>query len=80
MNVSVTRAVSRLKTVVFNFGGDRSNVTNDLIGIYKDWSSFQHPMQGTYSFNNGLELQIQIGSKMYPEYPCRSLPQAFYVF
>ena len=35
-------------------------------------------MQGTHSFNNELELQVQIGSKMYPEYPCRSLSQAFY--
>ena len=35
-------------------------------------------MQGTYNFNQELEFQIQIGSKMYPEYPCRSLAQAFY--
>ena len=62
----------------FNFDGGHSNVTNSRTGIYKDWSSFQHPMQGTYNFNYGLEFQIQIGSKMYPEYPCRSLSQAFY--
>ena len=59
MNVSVTRAVSRLKTVFFNFDGDHTNVTNELTGIYKDWNSFQHPMQGTYSFNRELEFQVQ---------------------
>ena len=78
MNVSVTRAVSRLKTVFFNFDGDHSNVTNAITGVYKDWNSFQHPMQGAYNFNNELEFQVQIGSKMFPEYPCRSLSQAFY--
>ena len=78
INVSVTRAVSRLKTVFFNFDGDHTNVTSELTGIYKDWNSFQHPMQGTYNFNNELEFQAQIGSKMYPEYPCRSVSQAFY--
>ena len=59
----------------FNFDGDHANVTNELTGI---WNSFQHPMQGTYNFNQELEFQVQIGSKMYPEYPCRSLSQAFY--
>ena len=35
-------------------------------------------MQGAYNFSQELEFQVQIGSKMYPEYPCRSLSQAFY--
>ena len=78
MNVSVTRAVSRLKTVFFNFDGNHTNIINELTGIYKDWNSFQHPMQGVYNFNYELEFQVQIGSKMYPEYPCMSLSQAFY--
>ena len=68
----------KVEDCVFNFDGAHSAVTNALTGIYKDWNSFQHPMQGTYNFNNELEFQIQIGSKMYPEYPCRSLSQAFY--
>ena len=63
INVSVTRAVSRLKTVFFNFDGDHTNITNELTGIYKDWNSFQHPMQGAYNFNQELEFQVQIGSK-----------------
>ena len=78
MSVSATRAISKLKTVFFNFDGDHSNVTTAITGIYKDWNSFQHPMQGTHDFNNELEFQVQIGSTMYPEYPCRILAQAFY--
>ena len=42
----------------------------------KGWDSFQHPMNGGYSYNLELEYQIQIASKMFPEYPCRSLAQA----
>jgi len=33
---------------------------------------------GYFDFNRELEYQVQIGSKMIPEYPCRSLAQAFY--
>ena len=62
----------------FNFDGDHTNVTNSLTGIYRDWYRFKHPMQGTYNFNNELAFQVQIGSKMYPECPCRSLSQALY--
>ena len=68
----------KVEDCVFNFDGDHTNVTNELTGVYKDWSSFEHPMQGTHNFNQELEFQVQIGSKMYPEYPCMSLPQAFY--
>ena len=79
VNVSVTRSVSRLKTVFFNFDIDHSIVTlNQITSILKDWSSFQHPMDGGYNYGLEMEYQIQIGSKMFPEYPVRSINQAFY--
>ena len=31
-----------------------------------------------YDFNREIEWQIQIGSNMFPEYPCRSVNQSFY--
>jgi hypothetical protein len=31
-----------------------------------------------YNYASELQLQIQIGSKLYPEYPIRSLAEAFY--
>jgi hypothetical protein len=80
VNVSVTRSVSRLKTVFFNFDYDHSTVSSTDISktFLKYWNSFQHPMDGGYSYNLELEYQIQIGSKMFPEYPVRSINQAFY--
>ena len=80
VNVSITRSVSRLKTVFFNFDFDHSTVSSIDIAstILKDWNSFQHPMDGSYDYNKELEYQIQIGSNMFPEYPVRSINQAFY--
>ena len=79
VNVSVTRSVSRLKTVFFNFDRDHNTITtNQLSSILKDWNSFQHAMNGGYENGYEMEYQIQIGSKMFPEYPVRSINQAFY--
>ena len=79
VNVSVTRSVSRLKTVFFNFDVDHTTVTSSQItSILKDWNSFQHAMNGGYNNTLEMEYQIQIGSKMFPEYPVRSINQAFY--
>ena len=39
---------------------------------------FWHPMAGSFDSEKEVELQIQIGSKLYPEYPIRSLSEAFY--
>ena len=80
VNVSITRSVSRLKTVFFNFDFDHTTVlsTDRLTSILKDWNSFQHAMSGAYDNSYEMEYQMQIGSKMFPEYPCRSVNQAFY--
>ena len=53
----------------------------------KDWNMFYHPMiQNSTSYapyveytpQNELELQIQVGSKLFPEYPCKTVKEAFY--
>ena len=49
-----------------------------MSAIYKDWNSFQHPMGIQYDYSKELQYQVQIGSKMFPEYPCSSVAQAFY--
>jgi len=43
-------------------------------------NDFWHPMDNKtgYIFDKELEIQIQIGSKLYPEYPIRSLAEAYY--
>ena len=46
--------------------------------VARDFNTFYHPMQGTYDFSQEVEYQLQIGGKVIPEYPVRSLSQAFY--
>ena len=82
--VSVTRAVSRLKSVFLTFDGDHTtqNTTNKL--LHNQFNTFAGPMAstdwttGTYDYGKELQWQLQIGSKMFPEYPCRSLSETFY--
>jgi len=78
INVNVTRAVSRLKSLFITF--DTAHIPNDVPknAIMKDWNSFVHPMAGAYDVTREVEWQVQIGSKLLPEYPCRSLAQTFY--
>ena len=51
--------------------------------INKPWNGFYHPMSGQqpasemYNHNLELEYQVQIGSKQFPEYPIRSIAEAF---
>ena len=33
---------------------------------------------GEYDYDRELQWQLQIGSKMFPEYPCRSMAETFY--
>ena len=35
---------------------------------------------GIYDNDLDLEFQLQLGSKLFPEYPCKSITQAFYFF
>ena len=77
--LNVTRALSRLKSVFVTLD---KPVTDSI--RYKDWNSFYSPME-TYSsginsssYNGEIEFQVQLGSKMYPEYPIRSHAEAFY--
>ena len=81
VNVSITSSVTRLKTIFFNFDYDHSTVSSTDISttFLKDWNSFQHPMDGGYNYNLEMEYQIQIGNKMFPEYPVRSINQAFFL-
>jgi hypothetical protein len=88
-SVNITRALSRLKSVFCTF--DQTSITslnakeltsNDRhITIWKkNWNDFFHPMSymNNYDDDFEMEMQLTIGSKMYPEYPVRSLQEAFY--
>jgi hypothetical protein len=81
--VSVTRAVSRLKSVFINFNGVNDDATDKRM-FHKSFNNFVGPMKGDdyvggeYDYNKELQWQLQIGSKMFPEYPCRSMAETFY--
>ena len=84
ISVQVIRSVSKLVAsfITFYKQGDPS------IGYEycdKEFCRFYHPQQasdevtqGVYDANYDLQFQIQLGSKLYPEYPCGSLTECFY--
>ena len=82
--VNVSRAVSRLKSVFVTFDGGHTEGAENSTLIHKTFNSFLHPMSGgdykvgDYQYSKELQWQIQIGSKMFPEYPARSLAETFY--
>ena len=83
-SVLVIRSVSKLVASFVTFykaGGPGSGY--EYAG--KEFCRFYHPHQahnpldqGIYDKNKDLEFQIQLGSKLYPEYPCNSITQCFY--
>ena len=83
-SVPVIRSVSRLVAsfVTFYKAGDPSS---GYEYADKEFCRFYHPHQarnpldeGIHDKNKDLEFQIQLGSKLYPEYPCNSITQCFY--
>ena len=83
-SVPVIRSVSKLVAsfVTLYKAGDPSS---GYEYADKEFSRFYHPHQahnpldeGIYDKNKDLEFQIQLGSKLYPEYPCNSITQCFY--
>jgi hypothetical protein len=89
--VNVTRAVSRLKSAFINFDNRHTHGDPDGSNIHSVVNTFMGPMSpipnadgigtyfgGAYNYLHELQWQLQIGSKMFPEYPCSSLSETFY--
>ena len=86
VRLNVTRALSRLKNVYITLDhATTPNNVNEAV-MFKIWNSFYSPMN---AFNEGslnvydqnmeiADFQIQIGSKLFPEYPIRSHAEAYY--
>ena len=81
ISVPVIRSVSKLVAsfITFYKSGDPSP---GYEYADKEFARFYHPHQshnpldeGIYDKDKDLEFQIQLGSKLYPEYPCNSIPQ-----
>ena len=71
-SVNVQRSLTRLKSVFVS-------MSNDDTGK-KEVNDFWHPMavaSGAYDYDKELNFELQIGSKKYPEYPIRSVAEAY---
>jgi len=84
---NVTRSLTRLKSVFLNFDGQGINegVTPGELPLNggearKSFNDFYHPSGDFYEIfdDQELEIHVQIGSKMYPEYPIKCTQEAFY--
>ena len=70
-SINVSRAVTRLARVFIGLGGPNGDSRS------KQWNNFFHPMAGSYDPAHELEYQVQIGSKLFPEYPVQASSEAF---
>ena len=82
VRLNVTRALSRLKSAFITL--DKAIINESLMIGRKSWNDFYSPMQA-YAQNYGkmeskgeFEFQVQLGAKLYPEYPIRSHSEAYY--
>ena len=77
--INVSRALTRLKSVFVTLHKDSADKYNR-----KFWNNFFSPMQPenetiiTPEAKGEFEYQLQIGSKLFPEYPIRSHNEAYY--
>jgi hypothetical protein len=76
ISVNVSRSITRLKSAFITFNHANNG---KRLGERKDWNNFYHPMvyRNVYDDDYELEWQVQLGSKLYPEYPCRSLAESW---
>jgi len=80
-SVHITRSLSRLKSIFISHVGDISNDATARL-LHKEFNTFYHPMKtvtdNTYDPAKEFEWQIQIGSRLYPEYSVRSNSESYY--
>ena len=78
--INVSRALTRLKSVFVTLQKDALATEP----FRKNWNTFHSPMRTdnitalTHKAAGEFEYQLQIGSKLFPEYPIRSHNEAFY--
>jgi hypothetical protein len=82
--VNVSRALTRLKSVFVTLQKDLTGQRGNFVAR-KSWNDFFSPMSAAnangilrHAPNGEFEFQLQIGSKLFPEYPVRSHAEAYY--
>ena len=84
ISVPVIRSVSKLVAsfITFYRTGEPSlgyeYANKRFCRFYHPHQSSLSDVEGIYDVIKDLEFQIQLGSKLFPEYPCNSLSQCFY--
>jgi hypothetical protein len=83
--ITVSRAITRLKSVFVTLVKDYNNPDRNALDGRKFWNDFFSPMSvhnRTSFFKHVQEAEfeflLQIGSKLFPEYPIRSHAEAYY--
>ena len=90
--INVSRALTRLKSVFVSLDKNYSyknelneTVDRDLYNTKKSWCDFFSPASSNNRLgklkidpNDEFEFQLQVGSKLFPEYPVRSHAEAYY--
>ena len=80
--VNVSRAATRLKSIFVTLDKDRKGARNNA--SRKSWNDFFSPAWVNnmtclkHDNKDEVEVQVQIGSKLFPEYPIRSYSEAYY--
>ena len=77
--VQIVRAVSRLQKAFITFYADNALP----LPFRKPTITFHHPMDemspsAFYDPDKELQIYMQLGSKLYPEYPCNNISECFY--
>ena len=79
VSINVQRAFTRLKSAFISLVN-----TNQLAtGVRKEFNFFYNPSflaTNAYDSTKDVQFQLQIGSKLFPEYPIWSTQEAFYQF
>ena len=83
--INVSRALTRLKGVFVTLHKDYTYSSRVPLLGRKPWNDFFSPAFGvntdgvlTHDSDGEFEFQLQIGSKLFPEYPIRSHNEAYY--
>ena len=83
--INVSRALTRLKSVFVTLQKDYTHTKRAALLGRNGWNDFYSPLSSDNSegvfkhdYDGDFEFQLQIGSKLFPEYPIRSHNEAYY--
>jgi hypothetical protein len=81
IRLNITRAISRLKSVFVTLFKEYDTAFNDKHTVARNkFNTFYSPMWVYHDYNQAgeFQFQLQLGSKLYPEYPMTSHAEGFY--